>query len=93
MQWYSLTSNACNNTWQQEPELLPKVYNILLPRFASREGGYTRVLKAGFRDGDKAPMAYIEYVDNNQPPLRPFFQKKHKSQKNSEKQINMDEVD
>ena len=34
------------------------------------KGGYTRVLKAGYRHGDNAPMAYIEYVDNELPPLR-----------------------
>ncbi|MCV6003101.1 50S ribosomal protein L17, partial [Escherichia coli] len=40
-----------------------KLFNELGPRFAARQGGYTRILKAGFRAGDKAPMAYIELVD------------------------------
>ena len=33
------------------------------------------MLKCGFRQGDKAPMAFIEYVDNDLPPLRPFWER------------------
>ena len=40
-----------------------KLFNELGPRFAQRAGGYTRILKCGFRAGDNAPMAYIELVD------------------------------
>ena len=36
------------------------------PRYAARNGGYTRVLKMGFRQGDNAPMAYMELVDRPQ---------------------------
>ena len=36
------------------------------PRYESRPGGYTRVLKAGFRHGDNAPMAIIEFVDRDE---------------------------
>jgi len=39
-----------------------KLLSVLVDRYASRNGGYTRVLKAGFRYGDMAPMAYIELV-------------------------------
>ena len=44
-------------------ETVAKLFNELGPRFAQRAGGYTRILKCGFREGDNAPMAYIELVD------------------------------
>ena len=43
----------------------PSCSTILGPRYAERQGGYTRVLKAGFRYGDMAPMAIIELVDRD----------------------------
>ncbi len=42
-----------------------KLFDILGPRYAERQGGYVRVLKAGFRYGDMAPMAIIEFVDRD----------------------------
>ncbi|TYB88497.1 50S ribosomal protein L17 [Oceaniovalibus sp. ACAM 378] len=42
-----------------------KLFNVLGPRYAERQGGYCRVLKAGFRYGDMAPMAIIELVDRD----------------------------
>ena len=42
-----------------------KLFEVLGPRYADRPGGYTRVLKAGFRYGDNAPMAFIEFVDRD----------------------------
>ena len=42
-----------------------KVFNELSKRYSKRKGGYSRVLKAGFRTGDDAPMAVIELVDRN----------------------------
>jgi len=42
-----------------------KLFEVLGPRYADRTGGYTRVLKAGFRYGDMAPMAIIELVDRD----------------------------
>ncbi len=42
-----------------------KLLSVLVDRYASRNGGYTRVLKAGFRYGDMAPMAFIEFVDRD----------------------------
>ncbi|WWO97449.1 MAG: 50S ribosomal protein L17 [Candidatus Dasytiphilus stammeri] len=45
---------------------LNKLFKELAPRFANRYGGYTRVLKCGYRNGDKAPMAYLEILKNTQ---------------------------
>ena len=42
-----------------------KLFDVLGPRYADRPGGYLRVLKAGFRYGDMAPMAIIEFVDRD----------------------------
>ena len=43
-----------------------KLFDELGPRYKERQGGYTRVLKAGFRHGDNAPMAVIEFVDRDE---------------------------
>lgn len=43
-----------------------KLFDVLGPRYAERPGGYTRVLKAGFRHGDNAEMAFIEFVDRDE---------------------------
>ena len=40
-----------------------KLFGVLGPRYAARPGGYTRILKMGFRVGDNAPMAFVELVD------------------------------
>ncbi|MBB4076651.1 large subunit ribosomal protein L17 [Bartonella fuyuanensis] len=42
-----------------------KLFDTLAPRYASRNGGYLRIMKAGFRTGDNAPMAVIEFVDRD----------------------------
>ena len=49
----------------QDQKSVKKVFDILSKRYASRKGGYSRVLKAGFRTGDDAPMAVIELVDRD----------------------------
>ena len=43
-----------------------KLFNVLGPRFAKRPGGYTRILKMGFRVGDNAPLAYVELVERTE---------------------------
>jgi large subunit ribosomal protein L17 len=46
--------------------MVKKLFEVLAPRYKERDGGYTRVLKAGFRYGDSAPRAVIEFVDRDE---------------------------
>ena len=50
----------------RDKEAVGKLFVELGPRYASRPGGYLRIMKCGFRDGDNAPMAYVELVDRPQ---------------------------
>lgn len=47
----------------RDREIVVKIFDELGPRFAARNGGYLRILKCGFRDGDNAPMAFVELLD------------------------------
>ncbi|MCG2840783.1 50S ribosomal protein L17 [Sandaracinobacter sp. RS1-74] len=49
----------------QDDAQLVKLFEVLAPRYADRQGGYVRVLKAGFRASDQAAMAVIEFVDRD----------------------------
>ena len=49
----------------KEDQYVTKLFDVLGPRYTERKGGYTRVLRAGFRYGDMAPMAIIEFVDRD----------------------------
>jgi len=49
----------------KNPDMAAKLFDELAERYKDRPGGYTRVLKAGFRYGDMAPMAFIELVDRD----------------------------
>ena len=59
---------------------MAKLFDVLGPRYKDRQGGYVRVLKAGFRYGDMAPMAIIEFVDRDRDAkgaaTRPAWQRK-----------------
>jgi large subunit ribosomal protein L17 len=46
--------------------MVKKLFDVLGPRYKERDGGYTRVLKAGFRHGDSAPRAVIEFVERDE---------------------------
>ena len=49
----------------RDGSVIAKLFDTLATRYADRNGGYTRVLKAGFRRGDHAPLAVIEFVDRD----------------------------
>ena len=50
----------------RDKDMVSKLFDSLAKRYSDRKGGYTRVLKAGFRYGDSAPMAVIELVDRDE---------------------------
>jgi large subunit ribosomal protein L17 len=50
----------------RDDEMVKKLFDVLGPRYKTREGGYSRVMKAGFRYGDSAPRAVIELVDRDE---------------------------
>jgi large subunit ribosomal protein L17 len=49
----------------RDPPMVKKLFEVLGPRYKDRNGGYTRVLKAGYRHGDSAPVGVIEFVDRD----------------------------
>ena len=53
----------------QEIIICRKLFEELGPRYQERPGGYIRILKCGYRTGDKAPMAFVELVDRPQPEV------------------------
>ena len=50
----------------RDKAMTKKLFDVLGPRYANRPGGYIRIMKAGFRYGDNAPMAVIEFVDRDE---------------------------
>ena len=51
----------------RDRDMVVKLFDELGPRYKARNGGYLRILKMGFRQGDNAPMAYVELVDRPEP--------------------------
>ena len=62
----SLHSRRQALSFLQDEAIVRKLFDGLAERYEDRAGGYTRVLKAGFRYGDSAPLAYIELVDRDE---------------------------
>ncbi len=62
----SSRSSAYNTL--QDKEAVAKVFKELSVRYKDRNGGYCRIVKAGFRTGDNAPMAFIQLLDQDQSP-------------------------
>ena len=62
-----------------------KILNTLSKRYEKRAGGYTRIVKAGYRYGDNSPMAVIEFVDRDVEAKRKFKKKKKKILKTEDK--------
>ena len=63
----SSRSSAYNSL--QDKEAVAKVFKVLSVRYKDRNGGYCRIVKAGFRTGDNAPMAFIQLLDQDQSPV------------------------
>lgn len=61
-----LTSRRIAIARTRNKEMSKKLFDVLGPRYKARNGGYIRIMKAGFRYGDNAPMAVIEFVDRDE---------------------------
>jgi len=68
-----------------------KVKKTLSKRYQERKGGYTRIVKAGFRYGDNAPMAVIEFVDRDVEAKKVDRKKKDASKETSKEQVKSEE--
>ncbi len=67
----------------KDPEVVSKLFETIAPRFTQRNGGYTRIIKIGFRDGDGAQMAILELLGSEFKPAK--GEGKEKKGKKSEK--------
>jgi len=62
----------------KDPAVVSKLFETLAPRFSQRQGGYTRIIRLGFRDGDGAQMAYLELIGSEFKPSKGEESKKTK---------------
>jgi large subunit ribosomal protein L17 len=70
----------------KDPAVVTKLFDTLAPRFSDRNGGYTRIIRLGHRDGDGAPMAYLELIGSEFKPAKKDEGKKGKKGKKDEKE-------
>lgn len=64
----------------RDPEMVGKLFSELAARFKERAGGYTRIIKTGYRKGDSAPMAVIEFMPEAKPAKQTKAKKKASAQ-------------
>jgi large subunit ribosomal protein L17 len=70
----------------RDTAVVAKLFSTLAPRFAQRNGGYTRIIRLGFRDGDGAQMAILELIGSEFKPTKKEESKKGKKVKKEEKE-------
>jgi large subunit ribosomal protein L17 len=58
----------------RDREIVGKLFSEIGPRYATRNGGYLRILKCGFRQGDNAPMAFVEMLDQPEATAAPVVE-------------------
>ncbi len=68
----------------RDRDMVVKLFDELGPRYATRNGGYLRILKFGFRKGDNAPMALVELLDRPEPGEKPEAGEKKQSRRKKE---------
>ena len=81
----NLTSTRVLISKLQDKTNANKILNTLSKRYEKRTGGYTRIVKAGYRYGDNSPMAVIEFVDRDVEAKRKFKKKKKEDPKTEDK--------
>jgi large subunit ribosomal protein L17 len=69
----------------KDPDVVSKLFSTIAPRFAQRNGGYTRIIRLGFRDGDGAQMAILELIGTEFKPAKAEEGKGGKKAKREEK--------
>ncbi len=69
----------------KDPAVVSKLFSTIAPRFAQRSGGYTRIVRLGFRDGDGAQLAIIELIGSEFKPAKKEGEKGGKKGKKEEK--------
>lgn len=70
----------------KDPKVVSKLFETLAPRFAERNGGYTRIIRLGFREGDGAQMALLELIGSGYKPPKGESKKGGKKARKTEKE-------